>query len=110
MTGWSLYCPKNCEGPKKCRKSTTPDGKSVVIEGVRKRAAISLRALEKYVLTHALRAFHNHAVLIFAMENDPCSTEIASSAQQQASELWQGACVALYRLGDRFLFDLGRTF
>jgi hypothetical protein len=42
-----------------------------------------LRNLEEHIFTLAFGAFHGHSVFAFAMDADPCSAEIASSAQQQ---------------------------
>ena len=90
-------------------EAATRDEKRLLKAG-QERARISLGALEKYVLTHTLRAFHRHAVSVLAMDGDPDPTEIASSAQQKAPELRQAASVAVCRLGNRFLFDFGKTF
>jgi len=49
--------------------------------------------LEEHIFTLALRTFHNYAVIAFAVNADPCSTGIASPAEQQPPEPGESAAV-----------------
>ena len=69
-----------------------------------------LRELEEYIFALAFGAFHDNSVFAFAMDADPCSAEIASSAQQQPPEPWESTPMPVGKLRDRAFFHFRRVF
>jgi len=76
--------------------------------GIKERFQMNLfRTLEEHIFTLAFGAFHNYAVIAFAVNADPCSAGIASPAEQQPSEPGQSATMDIRNLRGLHLFTLG---
>jgi hypothetical protein len=64
--------------------------------------------LEEHIFTHACGTSHNYAVTGFAVNADPCSAGIASSAEQQSPEPGESAAMHVHILRDTVLCPRGR--
>ena len=65
--------------------------------------------IEKHIFTLAFGAFHNYSVIVFPVNADPYSAEIASPAEQQPSEPGENAPMPVHNLRDIVFFPFGRT-